>query len=139
MTSNTSTSSLSPSETPLRSILKKPKVLAPGLGNTCLIATSNNGVRRTPTHYVLARSISECHDDQMLIGDDFHLGEDEVISMEDLTVAGGSPLSVCAEAEEEDWSMKPSEYLNGHPEDNSLFRRGTATEETSLVQRTSPG
>jgi len=106
---SSNSSSLSPNGTPLRSILKKPKLLAPGLGNTCLIATSTNGARRAPTRYVLARSISECHDEQMFIGDEFQFGEDEVISMEDLTVAGGNPLSVCAEVDEETYDSNDSD------------------------------
>lgn len=85
------------------------------MGNTCIVAAPANGLRRAPARYVLSRSISECHDEQVLIGDDLQLAEDEIVSMEDLTVAGGSPLSVCAEVDEEscesnssDEPMKPS-------------------------------
>ncbi|KAI6190673.1 hypothetical protein M3Y97_00144000 [Aphelenchoides bicaudatus] len=92
-----SNSSLSPNGTPLRSILKKPKVLAPGLGNTSIVAASTNGLRRAPTRYVLSRSVSECHDDQVLIDNDLQLIDNEIVSMEDLSVCNGSPLSVVDE------------------------------------------
>jgi hypothetical protein len=55
-----------------------------------------------PTRYVLARSVSECHEDPSVIldGEELQL-VDDVVSMEDLTV-GSSPLSVCAEVDEEE-------------------------------------
>ena len=79
-------------------------------------------MRRVPTRYVLARSVSECHDDAILSSEDLQLMEDEVVSMEDLSMIGtnnGTPLSVCAEVDEEtamdsndswDEAPKPSEY-----------------------------
>lgn len=118
---NGSSSSLSPNGTPLRSILKKPKILPPGLGNSCVLATSN--MRRVPARYLLARSISECHDESatILSSEDLQFVDDDVISMEDLSVVGtgGSPLSTCAEVDEEtgdssdslDDSQKPSKIL----------------------------
>jgi hypothetical protein len=117
-TNNGSSNSLSPNGTPLRSILKKPKVLPPGMGNTCVLATNN--LRRVPTRYVLARSVSECHDDSatVLSNENLELIDDEVVSMEDLSMVGngGSPLSVCAEVDEEtgtdsmDEPQKPSKH-----------------------------
>jgi len=102
--SNGSSNSLSSNGTPLRSILKKPKTLSPGMGNTCIVATSVNSMRRVPTRYVLARSVSECHDDPSAIlaaGEELQL-IDDVVSMEDLTVTSSSPLSVCAEVDEDE-------------------------------------
>ncbi|KAI6202305.1 hypothetical protein M3Y96_00934100 [Aphelenchoides besseyi] len=113
---NSSSTSLSPNGTPLRSILKKAKCPPqPGLGNTTVRALSgSSGMHRVPTRYILARSISECQDDAGMLdasvmAGSFSLLDDEVVSMEDLSsvvpTVNGTPLSVCAEVDEaaENW------------------------------------
>lgn len=106
-----SESNVSANGTLLRSILKKPKVLPPGMGNTQLLGQV--GLKRTQTRYLLARSISECQDESFRINfslDHLKLDE-EVVSIDDLDI----PLSVCDESEEfnnsfaDDEPEKPSE------------------------------
>ena len=89
-------------------------------GSTCIVqpalqaAGQNGQLRRVATRYVLSRSVSECHDDAAaahLLAEalghanaGISLLDEEVVSMEDLTVAavggGGSTLSVCVEGDE---------------------------------------
>jgi hypothetical protein len=90
---------LAPNGQELRSILKKPKVLPPGMGNTHIVMAA--GLRRAPERFILSRSISECNDDTstLISQEDLQSIEDDVVSMEDLSMIGngGTPLSVVDE------------------------------------------
>ncbi|CAD5226333.1 unnamed protein product [Bursaphelenchus okinawaensis] len=110
--SSNDSSIYTPNGTPLRSILKKPKVLPPGMGHTLVLGQSS--LKRSK-RFVLARSVSECQDDSFRLNVSFdQISLDDLVSMDDLS-APNSPLSVCDESEEFE---KDGDEANGQEEDD---------------------